>query len=234
MLKFGDFIKEYFRHVKPILKGFLVLVIFTLVIMAIGRVRSRQGWFFIWINIILFVIQLVIFSANAGFNKGRQRPSIGGKWRDRLFFLVYVLIFLSVFVVSSLDTGRYRWTRDFPVYGYVIGYILYISSVGLFSWSMWTNRFFLSTARVQKESGQEVAQNGPYRFIRHPGYLSSIMIVTATPLVFGSMRGFAPAFIVIVILIIRTFIEDEALQEGLPGYTEYAKKIKYRLLPYIW
>jgi len=211
-----------------------VLVIFTLVIMAIGRVRSRQGWFFIWINIILFVIQLVIFSANAGFNKGRQRPSIGGKWRDRLFFLVYVLIFLSVFVVSSLDTGRYRWTRDFPVYGYVIGYILYISSVGLFSWSMWTNRFFLSTARVQKESGQEVAQNGPYRFIRHPGYLSSIMIVTATPLVFGSMRGFAPAFIVIVILIIRTFIEDEALQEGLPGYTEYAKKIKYRLLPYIW
>ena len=97
---------------------------------------------------------------------------------------------------------------------------------------MWVNRFYSSVVRIQ--TGQEVVQDGPYRFVRHPGYVGGILMAISSSLIFGSLWALIPAGIVVILLIIRTHLEDITLQKELQGYIDYTKKIRYRLLPGIW
>jgi protein-S-isoprenylcysteine O-methyltransferase Ste14 len=101
-------------------------------------------------------------------------------------------------------------------------------------WAIWINRFFSSVVRIQKERGQEVIQDGPYRFVRHPGYVGGILLALGNALVLGSLWALIPAGIMSLLLVIRTYLEDITLQRELPGYTDYTRKVKYRLLPWIW
>ena len=117
---------------------------------------------------------------------------------------------------------------------YIAGYVLLVLSDFVKSWCMWVNRFFSTTVRIQMDRGHEVIQNGPYRFVRHPGYLAGIFMMISMPLALGSLWGLIPAAVVAVLLIIRTHLEDIYLQKELPGYADYVKKVKYRLLPGIW
>ncbi|MFX1452947.1 MAG: methyltransferase family protein, partial [Promethearchaeota archaeon] len=126
------------------------------------------------------------------------------------------------------------WRSDFPWWVYIIGYVIYFYAQLLKYWCMWTNRWFSSTVRIQFDRDHKVVQDGPYRFIRHPGYISGILIGYGSSLILGSLWGLIPASIVLVLLVIRTSLEDKTLQKELPGYAEYTKKVKHRLLPGIW
>jgi len=99
---------------------------------------------------------------------------------------------------------------------------------------MRTNNFFSFTVRIQKGRGQEVVQNGPYHFIRHPGYVGGILMAISSSLVLGSLWALIPASIVTILLIIRTYLEDITLQKELQGYNEYSKEVRFRLLPGVW
>jgi protein-S-isoprenylcysteine O-methyltransferase Ste14 len=99
---------------------------------------------------------------------------------------------------------------------------------------MWTNRFFSSTVRIQTDRGHEVVEGGPYRFMRHPGYVGAILLVTSISLVLGSLWALIPAGVVAVLLIIRTCLEDITLQRELTGYADYARRVRFRLVPGIW
>jgi protein-S-isoprenylcysteine O-methyltransferase Ste14 len=101
-------------------------------------------------------------------------------------------------------------------------------------WAMWTNRFFSSHVRIQTDRGHYVVTDGPYRFVRHPGYAGAIVWVPATALLLGSLYALIPAAITIVLIIIRTYLEDVTLQKELPGYADYARKTRFRLVPRIW
>ena len=94
--------------------------------------------------------------------------------------------------------------------------------------------FFSSVVRLQNDRGQEVVQQGPYRMIRHPGYVAGSLMAISISLVLGSLWGLIPAGAVLILLIIRTYLEDTTLQRELPGYSDYARKVKYRLIPGIW
>jgi protein-S-isoprenylcysteine O-methyltransferase Ste14 len=91
-----------------------------------------------------------------------------------------------------------------------------------------------ATVRIQTDRGHQVISNGPYSVIRHPGYLGAGLWALGTPLVLGSAWGLVPAGIAIAALVARTRLEDRTLRNELPGYPEYAQRVPYRLIPYLW
>jgi protein-S-isoprenylcysteine O-methyltransferase Ste14 len=99
---------------------------------------------------------------------------------------------------------------------------------------MAVNKFFEWTVRIQADRGQYVCKDGPYRFIRHPGYTGLIISVLVYPLILGSCWGLVLSVILALVIIARTALEDSTLQKELPGYQEYAQIVRYRLLPFIW
>jgi protein-S-isoprenylcysteine O-methyltransferase Ste14 len=99
---------------------------------------------------------------------------------------------------------------------------------------MISNKYFEPTVRIQKERGHSVITTGPYRIIRHPGYLSGILFAISIPLLIGSLFSFVGVGIYSFLMIVRTWLEDKTLQEELEGYKDYTKKVRYRLFPGIW
>jgi protein-S-isoprenylcysteine O-methyltransferase Ste14 len=102
------------------------------------------------------------------------------------------------------------------------------------NWAMLENRFFSGYVRIQTDRGHMVVSNGPYRSIRHPGYLGGIVTWLAAPLALGSLWALIPAGAVVVAYVIRTALEDRTLQAELDGYKEYARQTRYRLVPGVW
>ena len=99
---------------------------------------------------------------------------------------------------------------------------------------MASNPFFATTVRIQNDRGHNVVSAGPYRFVRHPGYLGSIIYNLMMPLALNSLWTFLPAMLTIILLIVRTRLEDRALQAELPGYREYTANVRFRLFPGVW
>jgi protein-S-isoprenylcysteine O-methyltransferase Ste14 len=116
----------------------------------------------------------------------------------------------------------------------IMALILIVSGYVLGSYAMYINRFFSGYVRIQSDRGHTVISEGPYRWIRHPGYTGSVMSFLAIPLFLDSIWAFVPALAISLVLIIRTRLEDYTLQEELTGYKEYAEKVRYRLFPKIW
>ena len=101
-------------------------------------------------------------------------------------------------------------------------------------YAMAENRFFATTVRIQEERGHRVVNSGPYSVVRHPGNAGAILFNIALPGLLGSSVAFLPAIATIAITMLRTWMEDEFLQRSLPGYTDYTKRIKWRLIPGVW
>jgi protein-S-isoprenylcysteine O-methyltransferase Ste14 len=111
--------------------------------------------------------------------------------------------------------------------GYALGNLI-------FSWSMASNPYFSGVVRIQEERGHTVAMGGPYRIVRHPGYVGYILFTLSTPLALGSLWGFVPAVLASLGMVVRTGLEDRTLREELAGYKDYARRVRYRLLPGVW
>ena len=101
-------------------------------------------------------------------------------------------------------------------------------------WAMWTNRFFSSVVRIQTERGHHVVQEGPYRLIRHPGYVGAILFGLATAVVLGSLWALIPAGLMAMLVVVRTALEDATLKRELAEYAAYACQVKHRLVPGVW
>lgn len=109
-----------------------------------------------------------------------------------------------------------------------------VMGYGLLTWAMSANPFYAVGARIQSERGHTVATDGPYYFVRHPGYVGTIIFELATPIMLGSLWALIPGGIAAILIVIRTAIEDHMLQTELPGYGDYAQRTRYRLLPGVW
>jgi protein-S-isoprenylcysteine O-methyltransferase Ste14 len=116
----------------------------------------------------------------------------------------------------------------------VFGIILVIAAQCFMLWAMAVNTHFEATVRIQDDRNHQVCTTGPYRFIRHPGYVAFILSTLAAPFILGSWWSLVPAGMIAVLVVIRTALEDRTLQQELAGYTEYTKKTRYRLVPFVW
>ena len=167
-----------------------------------------------------------------------ERLQLGGETVNRedqiLASVSFAFFFPITLIIGGLDLGRYAWTPGFPFAIRVIGIILYVLG-NLFSrWAMASNRYFSTFVRIQTDRGHVVESGGPYQLVRHPGYAGAILAACTLPLALGSLYALIPAIIGCIGLILRTILEDNQLKNELPGYLEYAGKIRFRLLPGIW
>jgi protein-S-isoprenylcysteine O-methyltransferase Ste14 len=106
--------------------------------------------------------------------------------------------------------------------------------LGLGGWAMLANAYFSTAVRIQSDRGQTVCRSGPYRFVRHPGYVGFMLQSLGTPLLLGSSWALIPGITAVALMAIRTSWEDRMLQAELPGYPDYAQQVRYRLVPGIW
>jgi len=154
-------------------------------------------------------------------------------WDKVLAPLMAVSLVFPMVIVAGLD-HRYNWSPEFPLWLNIIGLILITFGYAFATWAVAENRFFSSVVRIQTERGHVVCDTGPYRFVRHPGYAGNILPLFGIVLALGSIWTLIPAAVAAIITLIRTVLEDQTLQEELPGYRDYAQHVRYQLIPGIY
>ncbi|HKI62222.1 MAG TPA: isoprenylcysteine carboxylmethyltransferase family protein [Mariprofundaceae bacterium] len=136
-------------------------------------------------------------------------------------------------IVSGLD-HRFGWSPAFPLWLIVLGFFLIALGYAFAAWALIENRFFSSVVRIQVDRGHVVCDSGPYRIVRHPGYAGNMLALPGMMLALSSMWTLIPVAIALIIAAIRTVLEDQTLQDELPGYRDYAQRVRYRLIPGIY
>lgn len=163
----------------------------------------------------------------------RTRAMAGTKTWDWIILGIYALLLLAAPYVAGLDY-RNGWTVAVSPVVNVTGILILVASFALLTWSMAVNRHFEGSVRIQENRDHHVISSGPYRYVRHPGYVAVILQFIALPLALGTWAAWIPSLAGVLLYVVRTALEDATLQHELPGYREFAQKTRYRLLPGIW
>ncbi|WJI09268.1 isoprenylcysteine carboxylmethyltransferase family protein [Methanobacterium sp. CWC-01] len=229
---------NYVNTLRYLLRLFLSLLAQAIIFFsAAGQLEIPRAWLFFALTFIYYVLSfIVLYRFNHELIHYRGGSAFRGdtKQWDKYILLIYT--FLGVygqFFVAGWDLGHIHWLYLGLEY-MVVGIILFIISDVLIVWAMVQNPFFEPTVRIQRERGQKVIGSGPYQIVRHPGYLSGILWHLAMPLIFGSGLTLVYSLLIIVLLVVRTYLEDKTLQAELEGYQEYTRKTRYRILPGLW
>lgn len=154
-------------------------------------------------------------------------------WDKILAPLMAIGMTFPLFIVAGLD-HRFGWSPEFPIELNILGFALIFLGYSFASWAIIENRFFSSMVRIQMDRKHVVCDSGPYKIVRHPGYAGNLLALPGIALALSSAWTIVPGIIAVVITVIRTRLEDRALQEELPGYKEYADRVRYRLIPGIY
>nr|WP_235789472.1 isoprenylcysteine carboxylmethyltransferase family protein [Ruegeria arenilitoris] len=136
-------------------------------------------------------------------------------------------------IVAGLD-HRYDWSPDFSLWLNIVGFFLIALGYAFAAWAVAENRFFYSVVVVRTDRGHVVCDSGPYHLVRHPGYAGNILALFGIVLALGSVWTLLPVTAALAVSVLRTVLEDRALQEELPGYRDYAGRVPYRLMPGIF
>jgi protein-S-isoprenylcysteine O-methyltransferase Ste14 len=150
--------------------------------------------------------------------------------KQKLIMLCTSIGFIALLVVPALD-HRFQWSAV-PLFCVVAGDILV--GIGFYFIFLVYKENPFSSATIEVVEGQKVVSTGPYAIVRHPMYASAMLYLVGTPLALGSFWGFLPLAAMIPFLIGRLHDEESLLAGNLPGYTEYQKKVRHRLIPFIW
>lgn len=194
-------------------------------------------WWQAWVYSLLIVTagiggRLWAEQRHPGLTAERQNIEIikeAKAWDKVLAPLMAVSISYPMVIIAGLD-HRYHWSPEFSLGLSAIGFILIAFGYAFAVWSLVENRFFFSVVTIQTDRGHAVCDSGPYRFVRHPGYAGNIVALFGIVLALGSLWALIPAMVAFIISVIRTQLEDQALQEELPGYCDYAQRVRYRLM----
>ena len=200
-----------------------------------GRVDVPMFWaYFVVHSGAQLAISLLVFRRNRDLLEERQRPGQGAKAWDRVILRIYFLLTLALFVAAGLDVGRFYWSDTVPLWGQIVALVGFALSFAFNIWAMVVNDFYSRIVRIQRDRDQYVVTDGPYRFVRHPSYIGSILSWVCAALALGSWLALVPVVLIAATLTVRTALEDRALQEELADYKEYAQRVRYRLLPGVW
>ncbi len=203
--------------------------------LAAGRLDVPRAWLFFGIYLTGAIAGAAIMRRYAP-DLANRRASIkeGTKTWDKVFLAVYFLISLFVApIVAGLDVGRYQWSYLGPSFA-IIGFVLYAASFVLAYWAMVVNEHFEATVRIQTDRGHKVITTGPYRFVRHPGYLGMIIGGFGVSFLLGSAYSLIPVAGATLAVVVRTYLEDRLLCNELEGYADYARTTRYRLIIGVW
>jgi protein-S-isoprenylcysteine O-methyltransferase Ste14 len=200
-----------------------------------GRLDWVMGWVVVGVYLVwTAATALTVIPTNPEMLLERTRPKEGTKKWDMVLLGIVGVAEIAKYVVAGLDQ-RWGWSPQMPLALQLAGVVVAVLAYDvIIVWAMAANAFFAQTVRIQEERGHTVATGGPYRYVRHPGYVGSILSQIATPLILGSAWAFIPAGLAALLFVVRTALEDKTLLEELDGYKEYAGQVRYRLLPGVW
>jgi protein-S-isoprenylcysteine O-methyltransferase Ste14 len=195
-------------------------------------------WTRAWLHLALWILTLlvnllVLLRWNRAVLAARVRRQRISMKPDKIILPLLLPAVLAVPVIAGLDAVRFQWSflSFYVIYPAVA---LHVAGDVLTVWAMLVNPYLEKTVRIQTEQGHRVVTTGPYAVVRHPMYLGVMLMFCAIPLFLGSLWAFVPVGLTSLLLIVRTVFEERMLRSGLPGYEDYTRRTRYRLLPGIW
>ena len=215
-----------------------IVVVYLSIPLALLVCGGDLGWWQAWIYSLLLVAagiggHIWAEQRHPGLMAERQNTDniqSAKTWDKVLAPLMALSIGYPLVIVAGLD-HRYGWSPEFPLWLIVLGFVLISLGYAFATWALVENRFFSSVVRIQTDRGHVVCDSGPYRIVSHPGYAGSILSLPGIVLALCSVWTLIPAAVALIIAVIRTSLEDQTLQEELPGYRDYAQRVRYRLIP---
>ena len=206
----------------------------ALMFLCAGRLDWMSAWVFLGLSTVVFLTAGVyVVRKNPDVVNERGKGGEGAKTWDRILTTVYAVFMFAIYIVAGIDAGRFQWSA-MPLAVQILGSIGFVLGMVWMYWAMLANTFLAMVVRIQEERGHSTVSSGPYRYVRHPMYIGILVSYGSTPLLLGSWFALIPFAIMGALLVLRTALEDRTLQNELPGYAEYAQRVRYRLLPGIW
>jgi protein-S-isoprenylcysteine O-methyltransferase Ste14 len=217
---------------------FSVAFSFVLFMVVFFLAAGRPDWIWAWVYLGINLLGAAIFgplqiriNPEAAAERGEMRFT---KTWDKIILVSGLLaVYLALPLLAGLNV-RFGWAPDLSLAWHVAGVAAFAAGLGLYLWANTVNSFFSYAVRYQSERGHRVYTTGPYRLVRHPGYVGMIFQVLALSILLGSWWALIPGIAAAGCMTIRTALEDRTLQAELPGYRDYARKVRYRLVPGVW
>ncbi len=196
----------------------------------------QGGIFGLWLVALCYTIILYMYFYDPELllERYRRHGDEGEKEWDKYFMYLLTAGFLLWFVIIPLDAERFKLTASFSMYLEVLGLFFLVGCFYLFLKSYMENTYLSPMVRIQKDRDQKLVSTGVYGYIRHPLYLGGILFFLGGPLIMGSIYGLMIGIVMSISLVARTIGEEKMLVNELEGYNDYKKKVRYRLIPYIW
>ena len=185
-------------------------------------------------NVVTVIMNFLTIHNDAELMAERSKVGADAKSWDKIILGLSSLTYLTGIIVAGLDSGRYQSSPIFHWTVYAAGVALMLIGQTIFLSARKENKYFSSVVRIQSDRGHSVCDTGVYRLVRHPGYMGMMFSLAAIPLLTGSVWSVIPITCAVILLFVRTYLEDETLKHELHGYTEYAQKVRHRLIPKIW
>lgn len=221
---------------KIILTVFYLLIFPVLILFLSGDWLWIEGWVFgIWFIFLCITCILYLYKHDPALLAERYKHKADNQagW-DRYFVFGVQILFLSWIILMPLDAKRFGWTTNFPVLIEIFGGIMLLFSSFFFFRSYMDNSFLSPLVRVQIERQHQVVSTGVYGFVRHPMYLAGVLLFFGAPMLLGSVYGILFGVLFSMVIMGRILGEEKLLAKELEGYSEYKKKVRYRLIPFVW
>ena len=224
-------------------KQFVIRFAFTAAFMlgvlflSAGTFRWWEAWVYVGVSLPLMIGgRLLLYLKNPDLVQ--ERVDAGEmedvkEWDRVLMPIIAIYGPIVTWIVAGLDR-RFSLSPDLPDWIQLLFVLPLIFGNLIGSWAMLVNRFFSSHVRIQTDRGQSVIKDGPYKVVRHPGYAGGLLFWLAIPVFFSSIWLIIPVILIIAVTFLRTHKEDQTLLQELPGYAEYTRETRYRLIPGIW
>ena len=211
-----------------------LLIMSALLFLLAGTLNWPMAWALVAVQLGVLVFNIIyILPRNPEAIAERSEIKAGTKGWDRVIISLVSLSSIALLLVCGLDY-RFGWSPGYALWIHILGLIAVALGNLLFSWALASNKFFATTVRIQDERAHQVAYSGPYRYVRHPGYVGYITFTMATPVALGTLWGLIPGALVALGMAVRTAMEDRTLRAELPGYQDYAAQVRFRLIPGVW
>jgi protein-S-isoprenylcysteine O-methyltransferase Ste14 len=227
------------RSINPVV-GAIRLMAWTAAFAALlfataGTVAWPAAWMYLAIITAITVVHAaLVVRLHPGLVEERLRPPADAKrWDKPLVAIVAVFGPMVLLALCGLD-HRFGWSGPCPAWAETAGLVAVAAGGGLPLWAVAANPFFSGLVRIQRDRGHRVVDTGPYRFVRHPSYAGSIVYMIGVTFALGSYVALPAAAMLCAVLVVRTALEDRTLREELDGYADYARRVRFRLIPGIW
>jgi protein-S-isoprenylcysteine O-methyltransferase Ste14 len=200
---------------------------------AAGRLDWPMAWAYLVI-LTVSTIALLVYGDREMLLVRANKEKGAKTWDPFLANVSFILFWPGSCVVAGLDYGRLHFSPSIPIPVRLIALLAFAFGLAFAVWAMLANKFFVKFVKIQTDREHIVITTGPYAYVRHPGYAGSLLAFIALPVALGSLLALLPASAGLSLWVVRTYLEDRTLLKELDGYSQYASRVRWRLIPGIW